>query len=75
MEYRIGRTLIPEEKIREKVKELGGRIREDYAGKQVVFVCVLKGAVVFLSALLREIGPAGAVELAILAIASFGASP
>ena len=74
MEYRIGRTLIPEEKIREKVKELGARIREDYAGKQVVFVCVLKGAVVFFSDLIREIGPDVDVQLDFLAIASYGAS-
>lgn len=74
MEYRIGRTLISEEEIREKVKELGARIRADYVGKHVVFVCVLKGAVVFFADLMREMGPQVDVEIDFLAIASYGAS-
>lgn len=74
MEYRIGRVLISEEKLREKVKELGERIRRDYAGKRVICVCVLKGAVVFFADLVREIGPEVDVQLDFLAISSYGAS-
>ncbi len=74
MEYKIGRTLISEEAIREKVKELGARIREDYAGKQVIFVCVLNGAVIFFSDLIREMGPGIDAQVDFLAIASYGES-
>ncbi len=74
MEYRIGRVLISEEEIRNKVKELGARIRSDYVGKKVICVCVLKGAVIFFSDLVREIGPEVDVQLDFLAISSYGAT-
>ena len=74
MEYRIGRVLLSEEELRRKVKELGSRIREDYKGKKVVFVCVLKGAVIFFSDLVREIGPDVDAQLDFLAISSYGVS-
>ena len=74
MEYRIGRVLLSEEELRRNVKELGSRIREDYKGKKVVFVCVLKGAVIFFSDLVREIGPDVDAQLDFLAISSYGVS-
>lgn len=74
MEYRIGRTLLSEEEIHNKVKELGARIRKDYAGKKIICVCVLKGAVIFFSDLVREIGPDVDVQLDFLAISSYGAT-
>ena len=54
MEYKIGKTLIPEDKIKERVKELGEKISRDYAGKELVCVCVLKGAVIFLADLIGK---------------------
>jgi len=47
--------LISIETIQKKVKEIGERITKDYEGKDIAVVCVLKGAVIFLSDLLREI--------------------
>ncbi len=38
------------------VKGLAERIREDYHGKNPVFICVLKGAFIFMSDLMREVG-------------------
>ena len=46
-------VLIPEEKIAERVKELGKQISRDYEGKSVHLVCVLKGAYTFLADLAR----------------------
>jgi hypoxanthine phosphoribosyltransferase len=43
------------EQIRERVRELGRQITEEYAGKDLVLVGVLKGSVIFLSDLMREI--------------------
>jgi hypoxanthine phosphoribosyltransferase len=47
--------LITEKEIKTKVKELGKRISQDYQGKELTIIGVLKGAVIFLSDLLRYI--------------------
>jgi len=51
----IERILLTEEQIREKVKELGAQLSKDYAGKDPIFVGVLKGVVVFYADMIREI--------------------
>ena len=43
------------ETIRERVKALGAAISEQYEGKDLVAVCVLRGATIFFSDLVREI--------------------
>jgi hypoxanthine phosphoribosyltransferase len=43
------------EEIKARVAELGRQITKDYAGKELVLVGVLKGSVIFLSDLMREI--------------------
>ena len=47
--------LLTEEQIQAKVKELAARISKDYAGKNPVFVCVLKGVVIFFADLVRNV--------------------
>jgi hypoxanthine phosphoribosyltransferase len=74
LEYKIGKTLISEEKLQAKIKELGERLSKDYAGKQLICVCVLKGAVIFLADLIRNISPEVDVRIDFLAISSYGAS-
>lgn len=49
------RTLIDAETIANKVRELGARITEDYRGRELVLVPVLKGSFVFASDLARAI--------------------
>lgn len=51
----IKEILITEEQIRAKTKELGKLITEEYKGKDLVVIGVLKGCVIFLSDLIREI--------------------
>jgi hypoxanthine phosphoribosyltransferase len=48
-------VLYSAEEIRARVAELGRQITADYAGKDLVLVGVLKGSVIFLSDLMREI--------------------
>jgi hypoxanthine phosphoribosyltransferase len=48
-------VLFDEEDIREKIAELAERISRDYAGKDMVLVCVLKGGAVFAADLARGI--------------------
>lgn len=74
MGYKIGEVLISEEELRNKVRELGKRIASDYIGRELIAVCVLKGAVVFLSDLIREIGEDVDMRIDFLAISSYGAS-
>ena len=48
-------VLLSEERIRRRVAELGRDISRDYAGRELVLIGVLKGAVIFLSDLTRAI--------------------
>jgi hypoxanthine phosphoribosyltransferase len=49
------RRIISRGQIRRRVKELAAQIRADYSGQRPVFVCVLKGAFVFLADLVRQV--------------------
>ncbi|QIN79667.1 hypoxanthine phosphoribosyltransferase [Rubrobacter marinus] len=49
----MGEVLVGSEEIREKVREMGERITEDYAGERLLLVGILRGAVVVLSDLMR----------------------
>ena len=64
--------LIGSEQIRSKVVELGRQISQDYAGKELVLVGVLKGGFVFLADLMREITIP--VDMDLIAVSSYGAS-
>ena len=49
----IGKILVTEEQLQKRVKELGEELSRDYAGKEVVLVGILKGAVVFFADIAR----------------------
>lgn len=51
----ISGVLVSEEELREICARLGKQISEDYAGKKLFLVSVLKGAVVFMADLMRNI--------------------
>ncbi|MBC8234979.1 hypoxanthine phosphoribosyltransferase, partial [bacterium] len=63
-------TLISASQIKQRVKELGEQLSADYEGKNVVIICVLKGAVVFLADLLRSLSIP--VELDFVRLSSYG---
>ena len=58
--------------IRKRVTELAKAIADDYPGRQLVVVCVLNGAVVFLADLLRAFQQD--VRLGFVSVSSYGAS-
>jgi len=66
----IKEVLISEEVLRDKVIELGKKITEDYKGKNLLLVCVLKGAVIFVSDLMKRIDLP--LEIDFMAISSYG---
>jgi len=47
------KALLSEVKIRQRVRELGAQITQDYKGKDLVVVCVLKGSFIFFADLIR----------------------
>ena len=51
----ISEIYISEEKIKQRIVELGNQITKDYADKNLLMICILKGAVIFMSDLMREI--------------------
>jgi hypoxanthine phosphoribosyltransferase len=55
MEKDVERVLLTQEQIAQKVKELGEQIAQDYAGKNLMLVGILKGAMVFMADLMRAI--------------------
>jgi hypoxanthine phosphoribosyltransferase len=68
----IAETLVSEQEIQAKVAELGRRISEDYAGSEILLIGLLRGAIVFLSDLMRAISIP--VRLDFIGISSYGAS-
>jgi hypoxanthine phosphoribosyltransferase len=68
----IKRVLIPAEDLGARVGQLGRQIRDDYAGRTPMLVGVLKGAVVFLSDLMRAVE--APCECDFIAVSSYGAS-
>jgi hypoxanthine phosphoribosyltransferase len=68
----MAETLITDEQIQDRVAELGQQINEDYAGKDLLLIAVLKGAVLFLTDLMRHITVPHAVDF--MAISSYGYS-
>ena len=49
------RVLIPEEKVDQRIRELGEKISEDYAGKQIHMIYILKGGLFFMCELAKRI--------------------
>ena len=49
------RVMISEEEVDAKIRELGEKISEDYAGKQIHMICILKGGVFFMCELAKRI--------------------
>lgn len=68
----LSRILVTKEEIAEKVCETGKRITSDYAGKAPVMVCILKGASVFFTDLLREIDLPVTIDF--MSISSYGSA-
>ncbi|HZX46607.1 MAG TPA: hypoxanthine phosphoribosyltransferase [Clostridia bacterium] len=70
MRNSIKRVLIDQKSIQEKVKELAADISRDYRDKKLVIVGVLKGAVVFLGDLVKNIDVP--LILDFIAVSSYG---
>jgi hypoxanthine phosphoribosyltransferase len=70
MEDKI-RVLLSEQEVNEKIAELGKKISEDYAGRSVHLICVLKGGIFFTCELAKRITVP--VSLDFMSVSSYGA--
>jgi hypoxanthine phosphoribosyltransferase len=68
----IGEVLVSADEVQRRVAELGEQISRDYAGRSLLLIGVLKGAVFFLSDLMRFIDIP--VEVDFMAVASYGSA-
>ena len=68
----VGEILVQPDDLSRRVRQLGLQITEDYQGRDLLLVGVLKGAVFFLSDLMRHI--AVPCEVDFMAVASYGSS-
>ena len=66
----IKEILIAEEVLQAKIAELGAKITRDYKDKDLILICVLKGAAIFVSDLMRKIDLA--LDIDFMAISSYG---
>ena len=72
LERDIESVLLDEARIRDRVAELAASISRDYAGRDVLLVGVLKGAVIFLADLTRRLTVAHEVDF--MAVSSYGSA-
>lgn len=68
----IEEILVSKEELKSKAKELGKRISNDYEGKELVLIGVLKGGVVFFADLIREISIP--IDMDFISVSSYGNS-
>ena len=55
MERIFGKPLITQKAIEKRIRELGAKITADYDGKDLLMICLLKGAYTFFADLVRNI--------------------
>lgn len=72
LEPDIDHILVTSDQLREEIGRIGERISADYAGKDLLLVGVLKGAIMFMVDLARAIDLPVTIDF--MAVASYGAS-
>lgn len=66
----IKEVLIDKSQINSMVKRLGEEISRDYEGKEILLICVLRGAFIFMADLVREIKVP--VQVDFMSVSSYG---
>ncbi len=68
----IGTIMITQEEILAKAKEIGRQITEDYQGEQIVMVGILRGAVLWMADLMKNVNLDMTIDF--MAVSSYGAA-
>lgn len=66
----LDEVLIPQEVLQKRIAELGEEISNDYQGRPLLMICILRGGVMFLSDLIRHMTTPVAIEF--MAVSSYG---
>ena len=74
MELKPADVLISSEQIAKRIKEIAAEISRKYAGQNLMMVGILRGAVIFISDLVREIDQSIGVTMEFMKASSYGAS-
>ena len=72
-EIALQKVLIPQNRLQERVSELGREISEHFQGKDLAIVAILKGSFVFAADLLRALNIPCSIDF--MGISSYGAQP
>lgn len=67
----LSEILITEEQLQKRIPELGAEISRDYAGQDLLLICILRGGVMFLTDLMRHVTTPHAIDF--MAVSSYGA--
>jgi hypoxanthine phosphoribosyltransferase len=72
LDYRdiLAEVLVTEDQLRARIAELGAEISQDYAGQDLLLLCILRGGVMFLTDLMRQIDTPHAIDF--MALSSYG---
>ena len=62
--------LISEERLQRRIRELGQEVSADYEGEDLLLICILRGGVLFLTDLMREITVPHSIDF--MAVSSYG---
>ncbi len=65
-------VLISQEELHKRIQELGKQLSEEYKGKEIHMICVLKGGVMFMTDLSKEIVMDVPVSMDFMAVSSYG---
>ena len=66
----LAEVLVTEEELKRRVAEMGQEISRDYAGEDLMLVCVLRGGVMFLTDLMRQLTVPHMIDF--MALSSYG---
>lgn len=66
----VSEILIDSQRLQARIAELGAEISRDYAGQDLLLVCVLRGGIVFMVDLMRHIAVPHAIDC--MAVSSYG---
>lgn len=68
----IGEILIQADELQARITQMGAQISKDYEGRELLLICVLKGAVLFVSDLMRSLTVPCEVDF--MAVSSYGSA-
>ena len=74
MKTAMSTILITKEELHARIAEMGRQISNDYAGREITLVGILKGSFVILADLIRAISPEIPIEVDFMSVSSYGDS-